>query len=256
MIGPKDSIPAARWAEKLREPFALREGDGFLYRPPARRGATASLAWIFDRDPDAALRRACDRAEADGAATLYVGGPPGNYLVSGADERDAPWFRARGFAEGSAHVDLVVDARAARPDARVVRPEDVDGALAWVELGFGVHWRAEAARAASRDGLWVTRDDEGVAGFVAIGGNNADAGTFGPVGVAPRARGRGLGEALTGTALHALAAEGFAEVTVPWVEAGTARFYARVATVLREVRRVRLARRFPANERREGGAIA
>jgi GNAT superfamily N-acetyltransferase len=52
----------------------------------------------------------------------------------------------------------------------------------------------------------------GVLDAPATVGNNADAGTFGPVGVLPRARGHGLGEALTRAALHLLAAQGFDEV--------------------------------------------
>lgn len=242
MIGPKHRIPEVRWAEKLSPPRPLLELNGYLYGPPVRRGATASLAWIFDHDPDAALRCALERAEADGAGTLYVGGPPGNYLVSGADTKSLRWFRARGFSASRGHVDLLVDPRDARPDARVAAPDDLGASLDFIEQTFGGHWRDESARAAARGGLWITRDAQGLTGFVAAGGNNADAGTFGPVGVAQRARGRGLGEALARTALHHLAAQGFATVTVPWVERELIPFYKRVAPVLSEARRVRLAR--------------
>ena len=54
------------------------------------------------------------------------------------------------------------------------------------------------------------------------------------MGVIPRARGHGLGEALTRAALHLLAAQGFDEVTIPWVDRALVPFYARVARVLRE----------------------
>jgi ribosomal protein S18 acetylase RimI-like enzyme len=247
MIGPKESIPAARWAEKLRAPAALCAAEGYLYRPPPRLGATATLAWIFDPVPDAALRRALAHAAADGAGSLTAGGPPGNYLVSGVDEAQLPWFAARGFAVSARHCDLVVDAREARRDPRVT-PAAGGDALGWIDQTFGPHWRAEATRGAARAGLRVTRDAEGLTGFVVIGGNNADAGTFGPIGVAPRARGRGLGEALAQTALHALAAEGFAEVTVPWVDADTVRFYERVARVRRVASRARMVARLTPDE--------
>lgn len=246
MIGPKASIPAVRWAEKLSEPRALQALEGYLYRPPARPGAAATLAWIFDEDPAAALRRACARAAGEGAGSLDVGGPPGNYLVSGVDAESLPWFLARGFVENTAHVDLCVDGRALATDARVAMPADPEAVLDSVASHFGLAWRDECARAARHHGLWVTRDGLGITGFVAAGGNNADAGTFGPVGVLPRARGQGLGEALTRTALHHLAAQGFVKITVPWVEEGLVPFYRRVAPVLGITRRVRLAMRFAA----------
>jgi GNAT superfamily N-acetyltransferase len=234
MIGPQGSIPEARWREKLSPPRPLRALDGFLYGPPQRAGAAAFLAWIFDPDPDAALPRAVAHARHDGASALYAGGPPGNYLVSGVDAHTREWLLARGFEARSAHVDLCVDPRGQSLDPRVAPPDDLAAALAFVTETFGAHWGAEALRASTRDGLRVTRDDHGLTGFVAAGGNNADAGTFGPVGVIPRARGHGLGEALTRAALHLLAAQGFDEVTIPWVDRALVPFYARVARVLRE----------------------
>ncbi len=234
MIGPWSSIPEARWREKRSPPRPLREGDGFLYGPPLREGLGAFLAWIFDPDPDAALQRALDLARADGASALYAGGPPGNYLVSGVDAPTRAWLLARGFDERSAHLDLCVDPRGQPLDPRVTPPDDLAAALAFVTESFGAHWGAEAQRASVTGGLRVTRDEQGLTGFVAVGGNNADAGTFGPVGVLPRARGQGLGEALTRGALHLLAAQGFDEVTIPWVDRALVPFYARVAPALRE----------------------
>lgn len=234
MIGPRSTIPAARWREKLAPPRPLREADGFLYGPPQREGAAAFVAWIFDPDPDAALTRAVDLAQHEGASALYAGGPPGNYLVSGVDAPTGRWLLARGFEERSAHVDLCVDPRGQPLDPRVAPPDDLAAALAFVAETFGAHWGAEALRASTHDGLRVTRDDHGLTGFVAAGGNNADAGTFGPVGVHPRARGLRLGEALTRGALHLLAAQGFDEVTIPWVDRALVPFYARVAPVRRE----------------------
>ncbi len=154
--------------------------------------------------------------------------------MSGVDESARPWLLARGFEERSAHLDLRVDPRGQPLDPRVARPDDLAAALAFVTETFGAHWGAEALRASTHAGLWVTRDAHGLTGFVAAGGNNADAGTFGPVGVHPRARGEGIGEALTRAALHALAAQGFDEVTIPWVDRALVPFYALVAPVLRE----------------------
>jgi ribosomal protein S18 acetylase RimI-like enzyme len=242
MIGARGSLPAARWREKLSPPRPLREGDGFLYGPPLREGASAFLAWIFDPDPDAALHRTLDLARGDGASALYAGGPPGNYLVSGADAPARQWLLARGFDERSTHLDLCVDPRGQALDPRVELPDDLTAALAFVTDSFGAHWGAEAQRASVTGGLRVTRDEQGLTGFVAAGGNNADAGTFGPVGVLPRARGHGLGEALTRAALHLLAAQGFDEVTIPWVDRGLLGFYRGCAKVLREDERAWMRR--------------
>jgi GNAT superfamily N-acetyltransferase len=243
MFGPREEIPAARWREKLSPPRPLRALDGALYGPPRRPGAPAFLAWIFGHDRDLALESALREARADAAAALYAGGPPGNYLVSGVDAVESAWFVARGFTRAAEHRDLLVDASAARADARVSRADDGDATCAWVAARFGLHWSEEARRAHAGGGLFVVGDAAGPQGFVAAGGNNADAGTFGPVGVIPEARGRGLGEALTRTALHALASQGFASVTVPWVAPERVAFYARLAPVLCEVPRFSLVRR-------------
>ncbi|MFO0625963.1 MAG: hypothetical protein U0325_10140 [Polyangiales bacterium] len=121
MIGPKSSIPEARWREKLSPPRPLREGEGFLYGPPSRAGAAAFLAWIFDPDPDAALRRAWALARADGAGALYAGGPPGNYLVDGVDASTGSMAPRARLRRARRHVDLCVDPRRADPRARARR---------------------------------------------------------------------------------------------------------------------------------------
>lgn len=242
MIGPRSALPEALWREKLSPPRALVEIEGGLYAPPRRPGSPAWLAWVFDADPAAAVHEAARRATLDGADRLLLGGPPGNYVVSGVGDAHRQRFVDLGFKVSAEHVDLVVDPRGAALDAsRVERVEDPAALCAWVEARFGAAWSEECSRA-GRDGLFVARVEGSVVGFSAAGGNNAALGTFGPVGVIPDARGRGLGASLTLAALQALAAQGFHEVTVPWVAPSTAAFYASLAPVLSARRRGTLSR--------------
>lgn len=240
MIGPRSALPEALWREKLAPPRPLVEIPGGLYGPPRHPGGPAWLAWIFD-DPEAVVEDAARRAARDGAGRLLLGGPPGNYVVSGVDDAHRPRFTELGFRATAEHVDLVVDPRVEGDAGEVEAVDDPASLCAWVEARFGAAWSEECARA-GRGRLFVARVGGEVVGFSAAGGNNAALGTFGPVGVLPEVRGRGLGASLTRAALRALAAQGFQEVTVPWVAPATAAFYASLATVLSSRRRATLAR--------------
>lgn len=242
MIGPRASFPEAVWEEKSRGPRALIRVAGAWYAPPRAVGAPAWLAWVEPDAFDDSVRAAIARADSDGASALRVGGPPGNYLVSGAREPEVARFEAHGFTVTGSHVDLVVDPRTARASPHAIT-RDRDGSVcAWVEAVFGAAWAMEAKRAAAHDALFTARDDGGVLGFCAHSGNNAALGTFGPLGVASSSRGAGLGASLATAALHDLAAQGFTRVTVPWVSVATAAFYARTVTVVETIPRVTLSR--------------
>ncbi|MEZ4393388.1 MAG: GNAT family N-acetyltransferase [Polyangiales bacterium] len=240
MIGPRSALPEALWREKLAPPRPLVEIPGGLYGPPRSPAGPAWLAWVFD-DPEAVVEDAARRATRDGAGRLLLGGPPGNYVVSGVDDAHRPRFCELGFTSIAEHLDLVVDPRVEGGCPGIEAVDDEAALCAWVGSRFGAAWSEECARA-GRGGLFVARVGGEVVGFSAAGGNNAALGTFGPVGVIPEARGRGLGAALTRAAMRALAAQGFQEVTVPWVSPQTAAFYQGLATVLRSRRRATLAR--------------
>ncbi len=237
--------------EKLRPPRALTRAGKLLLGPPRPPSRRAWLAWLGAdaRDADAmdAVDRALALARAVDATTLAVGGPPGNYVLSGVDAADAAGcslYERAGFTARGTHCDLVVRAAASEPSpgvTRCVHPDDE--VLGWIATNFAPAWSEEAERALYHGGLFVARDGHGrLAGFVAHSGNNAAWGTFGPVGVAPDARGAGLGRALTRTALGDLAARGFERVTVPWVDIATVPFYAGIAPVLARTERVIYAR--------------
>lgn len=224
--------------EKLSEPRALQHCEGALYAPPLAGSTLAWLAWAAD--DLAAVDAVIDRARRDGARSLQVGGPPGNYLVSGVDARDAHLCNAlesKGFRAVGEHFDLVVATAGQRAHDDVAR-EDSDAALAWIAATFARAWAFEAERARAHGGLFVTRREGALAGFACHSGNRAWESTFGPIGVAERARGGGAGRRLAATVLADLAARGFDEATVPWVDAATVRFYETFCSVRSRVARV------------------
>lgn len=242
MIGPRETFPEAVWEEKRAAPRALHRVAGGWYAPPLRPDGAAWIAWV-DRDLDATLDAMIARAEADRAGSLRVGGPPGNYLTSGAREGEVAAFAARGFAVIGEHVDLEVDPRVPpQNEPRVAREAHPDALLAWIERAFGGAWAMEARRAASHGALFVAREGDRTLGFAAHSGNNAALGTFGPIGVADDARGLGLGGALADAAFEDLARRGFERVLVPWVDLATVPFYARRVTVHASHRRVSMRR--------------
>jgi GNAT superfamily N-acetyltransferase len=238
-------IDAEALAEKLAGPRALTAVGGSLFAEPASGSTTAWLAWWSGDAGE--LAEVVARARSCGAARLVAGGPPGNYVESGVDADDAGRVAAlggAGFARTGEHLDLRVrtDVRAVgAAGVRVARCDDDHGAL--IGAAFGAAWAWEASRARGHGGLFVARDDGGAwIGFGAHSGNLAHRGTFGPIGVLPAARGRGVGAALATAVFADLHARGFDEATVPWVADETAAFYGALVTVTARTRRLVLAR--------------
>ena len=237
-------------AEKLSPPRPLVRVAGALYAPPLPGKTSAWLAW-----PAALTRRMLDRVEArarrDGARSLTLGGPPGNYVVTGVDPALEPevcaFFEAHGYARAGMHLDLVVRTRKHTIDPAVERCATGDEALPWIAEHFTAAWAMEAERALASQGLFVLRGEGGaLVGFAAHSGNRAWEATFGPVGVVPAARGAGAGRRLSATVLADLAARGHTKATVPWVDAATAAFYGGFCEVVRRTERVTLRRTFEA----------
>lgn len=177
---------------------------------------------------------------------VVVGGPPEGYLFCGLDpgEALALALAAAGFRPIAAHVDLVARPARAAPDPRVRRAQaaEREALSAWVGVHFSRAWAAEVSRALEGQGaVFVTGTPGGYLGFSAHSGHNAAAGTFGPLGVLPLARGQGLGIALARAALSDLAARGFACVTIPWVATEMVAFYRPLVANLEVRSRVMLA---------------
>lgn len=234
-------IDAPTLAEKLRPPRALTALGGTLFAEPAEGSTTAWLAW-WSGAPDE-LAEAIARARSAGATRLTAGGPPGNYVESGVDASDAERVAAllaAGFTPRGEHLDLRVDtAVAPRPASEATVARSADDLAALIGPAFGSAWAWEAERARTHRGLFTARSMEGDwLGFAAHSGNLSHRGTFGPIGVLPSARGRGLGVALATAVFADLHARGFAEVTVPWVAAETVAFYESMAGIRGRTRRL------------------
>jgi GNAT superfamily N-acetyltransferase len=120
-------------------------------------------------------------------------------------------------------------ARAARSDARIRRAEQWErlALLAFVRANFGPGWLAECEAAFARLPItcFVAIRGVDIVGFACHDVTRPD--FFGPAGVAPSARGNGIGAALTLTALAAMRDAGYAYAIIGGV--GPAAFYARVA---------------------------
>ncbi|MDO9018997.1 MAG: GNAT family N-acetyltransferase [Deltaproteobacteria bacterium] len=238
-------IDAVTLAEKLRPPRALTAVGASLFAAPAPGSTAAWMAWWSGAADE--LAEVTARALAAGATRLVAGGPPGNYVESGVDAADVERVAAltgHGFTVRGEHVDLQVRtdvAPRAAPGVTVARcDDDVDETI---RAAFGDGWAWESARAREHGGLFTARgDDGGVLGFAAHSGNLCHRGTFGPIGVLPAARGRGVGAALSRVVLADLRARGFVEATVPWVAAETVGFYGSMVTITARTRRLTLAR--------------
>jgi GNAT superfamily N-acetyltransferase len=104
--------------------------------------------------------------------------------------------------------------------------------LDWVGRQFSANWRSECDVAFQRQpvGCFLAIADAALLGFACYDATRR--GFLGPMGVAPAARGRGLGKALLLAALHDMLAQGYAYAIIGGV--GPAEFYARVvgATII------------------------
>jgi len=138
-------------------------------------------------------------------------------------------------------VDLARDRPAAQPPAgvEIAPPAAADGrTLAWIDQMFDGTWSSEAAvgrtivarRAGSPVGF-ATIEPQGLRfSWLASLAREPGVGVFGPFGVAPEERGRGIGRALLGRAVAALRESGHARAIVPAVQdERLAQYYAECA---------------------------
>jgi phosphoribosylglycinamide formyltransferase-1 len=108
------------------------------------------------------------------------------------------------------------------------RVDGADGLLAaWIDYQFAPSWWSYEAAAGS---AWVAERDGAIAGFAAFGArglrfswlrrwrDRAGTGVFGPYGVAPADRKRGIGETLLTAALCSLRETGCSEALIPAVD--------------------------------------
>jgi predicted N-acetyltransferase YhbS len=108
----------------------------------------------------------------------------------------------------------------AAPEGMIIRRAlscEAEPVLSWVTTVFGLGWRAEANAALSRT---PTTCLAAISGGAVVGFACWDVvalGFFGPLGVDPSARGRGLGTALLARSLLAMQAQGYAYAIISGV---------------------------------------
>jgi len=109
--------------------------------------------------------------------------------------------------------------RALAPEKWIVAP--------WVRAQFSEYWVSECEAAFARQPVacFIAVQDTRVLGFACYDATLK--GFFGPTGVAPDERGRGVGRALLIAALQAMRAEGYGYAIIGAV--GPAEFYAKAA---------------------------
>ena len=175
---------------------------------PARRG----------RGIGSALLR-----EAESRGVSVIAAEPGNYFTPGIVDSDAAtlaFFRKRGYRETARTQNLSastsVESGPQPAKAAKAGSPQFDAALDFIDRAFGPIWRFESSHA--RTIFYVEVDGE-IAGFATQEANNRGLGFFGPTGVDPRFRGRGLGRDLLLASLAELRSDGFERVTIPWTDA-------------------------------------
>lgn len=152
--------------------------------------------------------------DAESRGAWVVAAEPGNYFTPGVSESLVPFFTKRGYHETARTQNMVVDKL---PETI---PDDVhrDGekTLAFIEREFGPVWRFEASRAPV---IFSVEADGEIAGFSTHEGNNRGLGSFGPLGVAKKHRGKALGWRLLTASLADLRGLGYSRAIIPWTDA-------------------------------------
>lgn len=129
--------------------------------------------------------------------------------------------------------DLPLEEREAVPANAVVRRAmayEKEQVVAWVRANFGSGWASECDVAFANRPLscHIATQAGEVVGFACY--DSSSLGLFGPIGVAPSARGEGIGRALLLSCLRAMNAVGYAYAIVGGV--GDAAFYRRILEIL------------------------
>jgi mycothiol synthase len=187
------------------------------------------------------LKFACEALRGDGAHSIEVFGIPGNYLVPGVEPRlldlvvslESAGFRRfadtvnlRVWPSSRGYGDTSMLDHAESPAAfRFATIDDAEPLARFLAEKFSDDWRHEVAHAFSTPGAGVclALDNGRIVGFAGHSIQNRELGFFGPMGVDPEYRGRGIGLGLLVSCLEALRAAGHASAIIPWV--GPISFY-------------------------------
>lgn len=155
---------------------------------------------------------------------VVVGAAPGNYLVPGVPlsaGETIRFLRNRGFERIGEATDMTVDLGSVSDPPRVHRlatAEDHPRLLDFVRNFFGeaLRWEIELGLRGSSP-IRIAVQEERVVGFSACEINNRGIGSFGPQGIHPDSRRRGLGRELLLESLGDLRELGYTTARIPWV---------------------------------------
>jgi GNAT superfamily N-acetyltransferase len=172
-----------------------------------------------------------------GCSVARLGGNGERYLLPGADPAAYPEFhrliQASGFRATGSTEAMACDLRAVPQDGAQVADSSTDGPYVYrqpddgdipellrVAAAFSPGWsglvRSHLARASSAPRLWIACAPEGIVGFAGFDLFPGCAGRFGPMGVLPAARGRGVGGRLLRLTLTSMAARGLQSAWFLW----------------------------------------
>lgn len=215
-------------ARRLREPaemvevqkelawiklFAVEEG----FR---RKGVATALFNEFE-----------SRVKEDGVKAIRITDYPIWTLFSGVDlkyEDGIGFLQRRGFRKAGETVDYEVDLAKFYIPRRIKeidkcpvvvrRAEQSDRkmVLEWVKSQFSIFWAWEADAGFKHDKpkLWIAEEDGKIVGFSVYGALEPH--WFGPIGVSPNIRSKGIGSVLLFNCLKSMREEGQKYAVIPW----------------------------------------
>jgi len=192
-----------------------------------------------------ALLKECEErlAKKDVALISIMDAIP-NYLTPGLDYRYTEAFcflSKHGYEKVGENINLICDVSPDKFDVtedlrrlekegftiRRAEPDDKEEVLRFIRSEFAL-WEGEVKEFFRNDpiSLHICLRGEEVVGFSGYDGNNKNTGWFGPMGVLPECRGKGIGALLCKLCLRDIALQGHKRSIIPWV--GPIRFYSYV----------------------------
>jgi len=172
-----------------------------------------------------------------GKKTIIYGGFPSWHFSPGLNIRYDYYLRKlkeNGFAKRGEVVDYEVDllhlyypdyvkkleeeAVASGIVFREASLKEKDKVLSWIKEKFSPGWATEAKMAFKEKwgGVWIAEEDEEILGFSVYGGLEPN--WFGPIGVDPQKRRKGLGTILLYKTLKSMRERGQRYIIIPWTE--------------------------------------
>jgi GNAT superfamily N-acetyltransferase len=174
-----------------------------------------------------------EKFKAAGVERLRLCDYPGWTLFSGVDlmyEDAIAFLQAKGFQKAGEAVDYEIDLldfhvprtvaslRTEGVTVRRARPEERDRFSKWATDVFSPFWGYEVSEAFKfpQPKLWIAEEEERVLGFSVY--SALEPHWFGPIGVDPDSRKKGLGSLLLFNSLVSMREEGQRLAVIPWTE--------------------------------------